>query len=103
MPRLEEAPFATHMTEVDGGVVVAVQGPLDAYTVDEVTQTLLSIPTGTRALLDLSAVSFLDSRALHHLRVVLTRMANDGVSLRCRVSGAMGRTTQILEDQARSA
>lgn len=103
MRHLEEAPFATRMTEIDGGVVVAVEGPLDAYTVDEVTQTLLSIPTGTRALLDLSAVSFLDSRALHHLRVVLRRMSNDGVSLRCQVSGAMGRTTQILEERARSA
>lgn len=103
MPHLEEAPLVTRMTEIDGGVVVAVEGPLDAYTVDEVTQTLLSIPTGTRAFLDLSAVSFLDSRALHHLRVVLTRMANDGVNLRCRVSGVMDRTTQILEEPARSA
>lgn len=103
MTHLEEAPFATRMTEIDGGVVVAVEGPLDAHTVDEVTRTLLSIPAGTRVLLDLSAVSFLDSRALHHLRVVLTRMSNDGVSLRCRVSGAMGRTTQILEERARSA
>lgn len=92
MPRFEEPPFTVRVIADDGDVTVRVQGPLDAYTVDEVAADLLTIQPGSEAVLDLTGVSFLDSHALRSLRATVERLEGRGVSVRYRTSESVDRT-----------
>lgn len=92
MPRFEESRFSVRVTSEGDDVTVRVQGPLDAHTVDEVAADLLTIPPGSEAVLDLTGVSFLDSRALRSLRATVERLDDRGVPVRYRTSKSVDRT-----------
>jgi anti-sigma B factor antagonist len=75
-PRLE--PF-------DGGTAVALSGELDAYdapAMRAVFAELASENAGTAVVLDLTAVSFLDSTALGTIVGLLRRVRESGGELR---------------------
>lgn len=73
------------MEEFPGGVVVALRGELDAYQAPALRETFATLLEGNASLvvvLDLSAVSFLDSTALGAMVGWLRRLRESGGELR---------------------
>src|SRR5919197_2929350 len=71
-------PPVRSIENVNGAVVVSLQGELDLYNADEVREALAGAVGGQpeRLVVDLSEVEFIDSTALGVLIEARTRLAN---------------------------
>lgn len=92
-----EVHFAVSETELDGTVVLRVEGEVDVSTAPELRERLLSVADRgyTLAVVDLSEVTFVDSTALGVLVSGVKRLRGVGGDLRLVVTQA--RISKIFE------
>ncbi|WP_231116062.1 STAS domain-containing protein [Motilibacter rhizosphaerae] len=93
----EAAPLTTTTSTVAGWPVLSVSGEIDALTAPALRERLLEAlrEEGSRVVLDLSAVSFLDSTALGVLVAAHKRASTTGGQFRLVVATPL--TTRLLK------
>ncbi|MGW1940716.1 STAS domain-containing protein [Streptomyces goshikiensis] len=88
--------FDVGVTQQTGRFVVFVTGELDINTCPRVTETTDALPLqGQTLLVDLSAVTFMDSAALNMLLRLRHRAHAEGGTL--KLCGASDQTLQVLD------
>jgi len=77
------APFAIHMRPSDSGPVrIEVEGELDLATAPKLEETLRrELAAGKQVVLDLAALTFIDSTGLHTIVSALHISGEDGLSV----------------------
>jgi anti-sigma B factor antagonist len=95
--RADPPVFAVDVTTGDGGrTTVAVAGELDLVSADEFAGAVTAALAGGPVLLDLAALSFMDSAGVRALNAMLRTAAEAGNELRVRTD--MQRNVhQVLE------
>jgi anti-sigma B factor antagonist len=96
-PRAERPEFSVAVAHLDGHMVVTVRGEIDLYTAPQLTDALdtaLRLPS-PRLILDLSAVTFMDSAACHAL--VRTRDHAESVDIGLELRGVGQPCRRVLE------
>lgn len=91
-------PFQIDVHESADSVRIAVSGELDLSVADRVRDALASVRGqggGRRVVLDLSAVSFIDSTGLQLLLIATTESRSDGNLLSIVPSEAVSRLVEL--------
>lgn len=87
--------FGVTSYSVDKGRVVALRGELDASTTQELAEHLIG-PPGSLVVVDLSALTFIDSSGLGAIHAARRRVMEDGGNLVvCRPTPAVLRVLEI--------
>jgi len=66
----------------EGAVIVSAEGELDAYAAPELTESFATVAEARQVVVDLSAVSFMDSTALGILVRTIREIGERGDSVR---------------------
>jgi stage II sporulation protein AA (anti-sigma F factor antagonist) len=88
--------FAIDMTGSDGEVLVSVAGEIDLHSGQQLEATLTRLTPGVRVLVDLRAVTFMDSTGVRLLLGESQRLCACGGSLLVRPSPAARRVLDLL-------
>ena len=89
-------PFAAELSEAGGTAIVTVTGELDLVTVPEVEALVAPVAPSDRLVLDLRAVSFMDSVGVRLLMVLDIRARAEGWTLVvARSPGPVGRLLEL--------
>jgi anti-sigma B factor antagonist len=75
-------PFEVSSRHEDGALVVACEGELDIATVDRVRAELVERGEGEALVIDLSALTFLDTSAIQLLVEAMRAARDEGFALR---------------------
>jgi anti-anti-sigma factor len=95
--RRDDLTCRVEVTRVDGAIVVAVEGQLDAATVGDFEPPLLqAVESGENVIVDLRACSFIDSAVIAAIVLAKRCMKPAGASLRL-VGGEVSQPLRALE------
>ena len=83
-----------HLSTEGGSTVLAVDGEVDAATVDQFRQALLEAQHSRRVVVDLSGVTFMDSTGINALVGAHHRMSQDG---ELRLVGLRSNVQRVFE------
>jgi anti-anti-sigma factor len=101
---MEDGFCTVEVSHLDGLTIITTAGELDAQSAPLFDAVLADMAEGTRAVVDMEKVSFMDSGGIYVLVKHSTRLAESGGSLRVRnPSSGVQRLLQItgLEDRFR--